>query len=98
VHPLKHKQPPQNTPTSHHPHPKPQPHHLGYQVELVHIVLAGEEGLPAQQLRQDAADRPLGVGLGLGWGGALVGAGLLVVGAGGGCWWWVASAPDQVDD
>lgn len=32
--------------------------YLGDEVELVHIVLAGEEGLAAQQLSHDAANRP----------------------------------------
>ena len=34
--------------------------HLGDQVELVHVVLAGEERLAAQQLGKDAAHGPGG--------------------------------------
>ena len=33
-------------------------HDLADPFELVSLVLAGEEGLPSQQLRKDAADAP----------------------------------------
>jgi hypothetical protein len=36
--------------------------HLCDEVELLHIVLAGEDGLAAQQLCHDAANRPRGAG------------------------------------
>ena len=36
--------------------------HLCYEVELVHVVLAREDGLAAQQLSHDAPNRPAGAG------------------------------------
>ncbi len=32
--------------------------YLGDEVELVHVVVAGEQRLPADELREDAAHRP----------------------------------------